>query len=250
MTLESTLLTSPDLSGIFLKALAPSDAVRLGRACRNAALAMRDPRWAAWWPHAVPILQELHALLPAGGSSQVWTWERKFLVFDERSPARELLRVVHVPFQFASDLLTEDAEARVARAANVLRRHPGLRIGVEGHARPGAPAIFGAPLSQARATRVRKQLLHHLRDEPAWADEVAATEADGHGVHPDGYAEGGADFEQMAAIYQPREVGRKILARGVWAERGAWAEESAQAFDASVSSDGQFARITLRGFED
>ena len=126
----------------------------------------------------------------------------------------------------------------------MLRRHPRLRLAIEGHARPSAPAVFGRPLSQARAVRVRRELLSRLDDDPVWQSEGAASE----GVrHPHGYVEGGDEFEDVASFYTQRVVGRRIRARGVWTDDDDG--EYARLLRTRGHSGGQGAFVYCEGFD-
>ena len=139
-----------------------------------------------------------------------------------------------VPFEFADDNIDLDDRAiplsysenwelaeLISEMARDLCRHPNVRLRIEGFARVGAPAIFGFPLAQARATRLRLKLLKQLqtevgaRDVPPWLDDELALDA---GVHVSSYDESDPDFDDIAAFYQPRVVGERIIASGGFLE--------------------------------
>ena len=168
----------------------------------------------------------------------------------------ELIHRLHsngwlIPFEFASDDIEASASNTCAEGtldfiAATLRRHPRLRLAIEGHARPSAPAIFGRPLSQARATRVRQELLARLADAPAWRAEGEPSE----GVRrPNGYTEGGDDFEDVASFYTQRVVGRRLRARGVWTDDDDGRSEYALRCCTRGSPGGQSAFVYCEGFD-
>jgi outer membrane protein OmpA-like peptidoglycan-associated protein len=169
----------------------------------------------------------------------------RFFQTHDRHKGRDFTEGWLIPFEFASDDVESSAsntraESTLDAIATILRRHPGLRLRIEGNARPGAPAIFGQPLSQARAVRVRQELLHRLADAPAWHSEGEASE----GVRPGGYTENGGDFDDVASFYTQRDVGRRLQARGVWADEDQYAER----LSAQGSPGGQSAHVELVGF--
>ena len=192
------------------------------------------------------------AIYPADGGP--WSMERIHLLCS--LPAKGWL----IPFEFASDKLEAPeqwdipAAATLDEVAATLRRHPGLRLAIEGHARPGAPAAFGRPLSQARAARLRQELLTRLADAPAWRSEGEASE----GVRAGGYVEGEGDFDDVASFYTQRVVGRRIRARGVWTDDDAsvagadpyTASEYAKVLRTRRSPSGQSAYVAVLGFHD
>ena len=165
-----------------------------------------------------------------------------------------------IPFEFAADEIEAPQQwdipsaATLDEIASTLRRHPGLRLTIEGHARPGAPAAFGRPLSQARAARLRQELLTRLADAPAWRSEGEASE----GVRAGGYVEGEGDFDDVASFYTQRVVGRRIRARGVWTDDDAsvagadpyTASEYAKVLRTRRSPSGQSAYVAVLGFHD
>ena len=144
-----------------------------------------------------------------------------------------------VTFQFACDVVDLEGQLALEVVAATLRRHPGLRVLVAGHARPGAPPGFGAPLSQARAARVRLALQEKLAGDPAW------DEAPGLGVRRGGYSVSFEDFDDVAAFYIQRTIGGKLQARGVWSPRAEYANRLP-----AGGEDGQCAQLIIIGFDE
>ena len=104
----------------------------------------------------------------------VWTLERLHLC--EHPP-----RFPPIYFRFASDAIEDGCgpdgsgpASQLAIVADLLRRHPKLRLRIHGYAQPNAPGPIGEALAQARATSVRQALLELLADVPEFADEVSA----------------------------------------------------------------------------
>ena len=114
----------------------------------------------------------------------------------------------------SDELSGATAARRLARVAAILRRHPALRLRIEGFAQSNAPPSLGRAVAQARAAAVRRALLleHLPRDEAPWRDEDAN----------DGVREGGYDESSEAAdsglglglvdFYRPRAIGRALQA--------------------------------------
>lgn len=154
-------------------------------------------------PALTPLLA-CSPLRPAIGDA--WSWERLHL-FNVLSQ-NPLGRLGLVLFDFASDKI--DATRTLDDIAALMRQHPGLRIQCEGHARPQSPPEYGMALSQARAARVRSELLLRCRDTAAWSTEDRT-----EGVRAGGYSESD-DFDAVAEFYQQRQVGEKVVAVGKW----------------------------------
>ena len=147
----------------------------------------------------------------------------------------------------------------IKAAAKMLELHPGLLIRIEGHARPQARAMYGRPLSQARATSLRKALLEHLYSKDAaerhvyprivsafGADEPSASA----GVRAGGYSEGD-DFVAVTEYYTVRSIGTRVEALGVWLT-GSGSEADGRALYElmSYTRDGQCASIMVAGFQE
>ena len=72
--------------------------------------------------------------------------------------------------------------------------------------------MLGPPLAQARAARTRQAIVRAMQSAGRWLDEDPD-----EGVHPSGYDEGAADFEERLEFYAPRQIGGDhAQARGVW----------------------------------
>ena len=167
-SLLEAIFSSDDVWSMVLVFLRPSQLARLRRVCK-AAVPCTAPVWATWWYRCEASATTTQSIdwVCAPPPAADWTWERLHLCAE----VRELLPCV-VEFGFASDVLEPEAELKLDVVAAKLRRHPRLRILVAGHAQPGAPASYGVPLSQARATRVRTGLLERLSSEAAWQADV------------------------------------------------------------------------------
>lgn len=117
-------------------------------------------------------------------------------------------RFPHILFEFASDAIEDAASSEVAKVAKLLRRHPKLRIRIQGFAQPDAPSTIGEALAQARATSVRHELLRRLSDVAEFADEDPY-----EGVRED------CDSPPWSAPWHTRStrlVGTKLQALGRW----------------------------------
>lgn len=140
-----------------------------------------------------------------------WTWERLHLA--ERPP-----RFPRLTFEFASDVLEKGLAARVKVVVAVLRRFPGLRLRIEGHGQPSAPPSIGRPLSQARATAIRRMVLRQLHRDPGprTRGNPWLTEDPDEGVSPAGGFDMGRGSREF---YTPRVVGARLQAIGLWGRR-------------------------------
>ena len=155
------LLGNADLWSVLMLELQIFDIVQVRCMCR-AAREMTSTPWAAWWARCrLPILAPT-----ASQQGEDWTWERLHRVAEWPS----VLPMV-IAFGFASDALDAAAHLQLDSLAAKLRCHPRLRIRVEGHSQRGAPPSYGHAISQARATRVRTELLLRLQGDAAWAGE-------------------------------------------------------------------------------
>lgn len=150
------------------------------------------------------------------------------------SPCTSLPRTDPGPVSACAPSLAQ----KIDDVARVLARHPGLRVRVEGFARPGAPSLFGNALSQARAAQVRKALLQQLNAlSDAWADEP---ESCGE-VRDGGYSEE-EGMDSSLTFYRPRRLGARLQAEGCWKEVGMQVPREAR--------NGQCARIRVVGFDE
>lgn len=220
--------------------LSPADVAVFGRVCK-ATCACASSEWANWWlkaqsQYVLPSLL-LEVLAPPKGIG--WTWER-LQICAERCLVHEDEAVIE--FWVASDQINTStcrSAAQVAKLdaiAAILRRHPRLKIRVDGHAATDAPKIYGGPISQARATRVRSELLRRLRDHPAWIDEAPLL---GRApAHMDD-----RDIEDTYQMYVQEVVGTKLQASGVWRKDTSY-------FALLPSCGGQSAEVRIVGFED
>ena len=95
--------------------------------------------------------------------------------------------------------------------------------------------IYGGPISQARATRVRTELLRRLRDHPEWNREHELL-----GRGPASLDE--KDIEDTYQLYQQARVGAKLSAEGVW-------RKDATYFASLPSCGGQSAEVKVVGME-
>ena len=87
------------------------------------------------------------------GLSTLWTMQHSALASHIGFAKEERFSFALVHFSFADDTLSPAAVSAIEAAATVLRRF-GAVVGevlVSGYARPGAPPMYGASLSQARA---------------------------------------------------------------------------------------------------
>lgn len=145
-----------------------------------------------------------------------WTLERLHLA--EHPP-----RFPRLYFRFASDTLVPASVPRVQDVASILRRFPGLRVRIEGFGKPSAPPVLGRAVAQARATATRRMILQKLACDPGnrikrcgtnlWRQEDPDEGVFEHG----GYDEG---FPGSVEFYEPRTVGERIQAVGLWGRYG------------------------------
>ncbi|CAJ1367897.1 unnamed protein product [Effrenium voratum] len=224
----SQLLKLADLLPSVLACLSPGGAVRASRAARDLhALAHSEVCLAAMAEAAgLRKRQAVRALLPKEG--EAWSLERLHLCLHRP-------RLPLVSFSFASDAISSAARRELAEVAKVLRAHPKLKLIVRGMARPDAPPDLGLALSQARAVRVRAQLLELLATEEPWQQELLAPQ----GLREGGYDEG-SELDDVLAFYSRRIVGRRIQAIGHWTRPSGAA--------VGGSSMGQCALIDIAGF--
>ena len=221
------LLADDDLATAFLRCAPPVTAVRCGLTCTTACTRMqqrqlarlcaRDHRAgpAVQWPSSETHLRRLQQQRLTTHDSQIqsvnvhkstdWTFERVHLW--SHTPVFSVIE-----FGFASDALSSQAHKQIWSAASWLACHPGLRIKVCGFARQEAPSVLGKALAQARAARVRCQLLLCLRElrPECYSGEVAH-----EGVRDGGYSEG-EDLQEVVAFYHQRVVGEHVQAEGLW----------------------------------
>ena len=238
-----------------LEQLAIADAALL---CGTSRYARTLSSWAAHygspeWRQKNGITKS--ACAPRDGSEE-WSWERLQLcvLYGKRPMGRNPWIV---KYDFASDKPAADQLGLQLALALMLRRHPRMRLRIEGHARPQAPAMYGAPLSQARATRMRQLVLAKLFDTISMASrsridtqarQMWTTEAsvgDDSGVRGAGYSEGGDDFDEVSAFYHRRLVGERVQAEGVWEASEAYARRLA----ALGQPDGQCVHISIVGLD-
>jgi len=244
--LAEIIFTDEDLWSELARFLFEETAALLCATCRcTRSLALRTARlMAAFDGSADSILPPPHGM--------PWTFERLCLVNRMKEPPLFMpLRGWCIPFDFASDHVEKPQKQTLDYLAGLLSRHPGLRLRIEGHARPSAPAVFGMPLSQARAARVRYELLSrvlqgvwsHDRDGH-WASEGDASE----GVREGGYSEG-EDFDAVVSFYALRTIGTRLQARGMWSPTvisGIYGQRLAQL----GCPDGQCAFVSIAGFDE
>ena len=196
--------------------------VRLARTSHGLHQRLSDPSIAAWCAESRRALLERrrrtgdltlgdgttgdHTLSAEGVR---WTFERLHLC--EHPP-----RFPRIYFGFASDDISMRSSKKLERVAELLARHPKLRLMVHGFAQPDAPGPIGEALAQARATAVREALLILLAQAtPEFADE------DPHcGVREDrelspwfGVGPG------LPRTPTTRLVGRKVQAIGRWRQQ-------------------------------
>ena len=227
------------LFSIIITFLSPLDIARLGSASKEAQSSCAAAQWANWWSKQTDFSLPMH-LTPVLGPANGWTWEGLYLCTNIEFDLWRENSVIE--FWVASDQLetsTVRGRAQVAKLdalATVLRRHPRMRIRVEGHAARDAPTIYGGPVSQARATRIRSELLKRLAGHPAWSRE-APLEGRGPPEMDD------KDIEDTYQMYSPQgRIGSKLQARGVWRK-----EESY--FVTLPSCGGQSAEVKIVGLD-
>jgi len=231
------------LWSIIITYLSPSEVVLFGRVCKAIAQACTTGSWATWWYRTqsavlVPHKKLTATLAPALGED--WAWEHLHLCVEL---CQDLETEWTIEFWVASDQISPDNTCRsIAQVekldaiAAVLRRHPRLRIRVEGHAARDAPTIYGGPISQARATRVRTELLKRLRDQPTWNGEK---ESLGRGQS----SMDAMDIEDTYLHYNRQElVGSKLQAIGTWRKDDVY-------FASQPSVGGQSAEVRIIGVE-
>ena len=229
------------LWSVIIGFLSPTEVIIFGRVCK-AGHAMTVASWASWW-----FQQQMEYVLPmrltaamAPDQGHEWTWERLHLCVD---PFLDDDNEPIIEFWVASDQINMEtcrSAAMVARLdaiAAKLRKHPRLVIRVEGHAARDAPTIYGGPISQARATRVRSELVKRLRDHPAWSvdGEPSLGRAPSHLDD--------RDIEDVYQFYHHQElVGKKLQALGVWRRDDSY-------FATHPSCGGQSAEVRIVGYE-
>mmetsp|Transcript_13683 Transcript_13683/g.31451 ORF Transcript_13683/g.31451 Transcript_13683/m.31451 type:complete len:350 (-) Transcript_13683:163-1212(-) len=180
------------------------------------------------FPFLAPLLTPL---LTTGGDWQItqWTLERVHLC---EAPPLPLIR-----FSFADDSLDHHAHRAIAQIADVLRRHPNVRVRVCGHSRPSGPPALCAALAQARAAAVRCALLRRLADVLPWSKEDASA-----GVREGGYDEGD-DLDEVLEFYEVRLIGSgNMEAQGLWHPSGRKLPEG--------ESNGQCVQVEVRGLTE
>lgn len=144
-----------------------ADSVRLSQCSRLIHERVTEPTTAQWCAESRRTLLEQRQRpgdLPLAESGVMWTLERLHLC--EKPP-----RFPRIYFGFASDEIGTEGIRRLTKVANLLKRHPKLRLCVHGFAQPDAPGPIGEALAQARATAVRKALLLKLRSVKEFASE-------------------------------------------------------------------------------
>lgn len=194
--------------------------LRSGRAMKERLDGAEVARWCAESRQALLRRRAVRGDMPLGlGVEQAkWTLERVHLC--ERPP-----RFPRIYFAFAQDRLDTTALRRLRRVGRLMRKHPSLRIRIEGFADPSAPDEIGRAISQARAVTVRAALLLMLRNSGAteWEDEDPdeGTRAGGVRGRPPGGLDLGAIGISRDALefYGTRVVGSKVQAIGRWGDR-------------------------------
>lgn len=230
------------LWSIIIAFLSPAEVVLFGRVCQ-AAHERTVGRWASWWfgnqaEYLLPM-RLTAALAPRDGDE--WTWERLHLCAE---PLLEGEFEPVIEFTVASDRVSTStcrSAAMVAKLdalATQMRRHPRLRLRLLGHGAPDAPSIYGGPISQARATRVRSELLLRLRGHPAWSADGPPSLGRGP-EHMDD-----KDIEDTYLLYaEQKPVGSKVQAIGMWQRDEAY-------FATQPLCGGQCAEVRIVGFDD
>ena len=230
--------------------LSPRECVIFAEVCK-ATQARTVAEWQTWWfkAHDECLKSSLRntiaaVLLPTAGTD--WTWQRLSLWRELSLDPSLKSSLDHasewtIEFWVASDQINTSTCRSAAQVdkldaiAATLRRHPRLRLRVDGHAAKDAPTIYGGPISQARATRVRSELLRRLGDHPAWSDEL---ESQGRApAHMDD-----KDIEDTYLEYQPKRVGSKLEAVGVWRRDPAY-------FASQPECGGQSAEVRIVGID-
>ena len=153
-------------------------------------------------------------------------------------------------FGFASDVLDVSSALMLDALAEKLRRHPRLKVIVHGHSQAGAPASYGRAVSQARATRVRMELLKRLSDNLAWSSEAPAL-----GRAPS-HVDDAVDIDEVIEHYsQTTCIGTKLQAQGMWDagddyEPPGCRREGCQQCTAAPWRVGQCAEVRVSGLEE
>lgn len=93
--------------------------------------------------------------------AQVGTLEHLYI--GSQAPGHWLIHFGFASLQVPN--LPEESACKVADAAALLKRHPDLKVQVDGHTQPGAPEPMATKLSQLRAELVARSIVMHGVDQ-------------------------------------------------------------------------------------
>ena len=114
--------------------------------------------------------------------------------------------------------------------------------GIHGYAQPDAPPAIGEALAQARATSVRRALLHKLKDVP----DFSAEDPD-EGVRPDREL---SPWSAGRTVRSTRLVGDKVQALGRWGHQPQNSNFEARGEDESAAVGGEEEELAMAGGDD